>query len=92
MKKAYIRFSSLIILAIALLVNGSRVYAYDTSRYVSQIQPEPSVEQLESQFHAQLTTRQEPYGQPKATSYYDDLDDHCEQGQLMRDVIDEGIS
>jgi len=91
MKKQYFWLSSLTIFVAALLVLGPHAYADDTSHFNAQIQAVPSVDQLESQFESQLTTRQETYGRPKATSYYDDLVDHYEQDQIMSDFIDKGI-
>ena len=89
MKIQYLLLSSLAILVLAALNLGSRAYADDTSG--TQIQAVPSVYQLEAQFESQLSTRQEPYGRPEATCYYDDLEDHYEQVQLVRDDIDQGL-
>jgi hypothetical protein len=75
---------------VTLVLLSSHAYADDASPNVPA-QGIPSVAQLEAQFQFQLTTRQEPYGQPKATSYYDDLEDHYEQVQLMRDVVAQDI-
>lgn len=91
MRKMYFWLLSLTFVASTLLGTGSCAYAEGSSQVNGQIQGTPSVRQLEAQFEFQLTARQEPWGQPKATSYYDDLVDHYEQVQMMRDVIDEGI-
>jgi len=87
--KKYIWLFGLTILVLAAVNFGSQAYADDTNG--TQTQAVPSVHQIEAQFEYQLSTRQEPYGQPKATSNYDDLEDHYEQVQLVRDDIDRGI-
>jgi hypothetical protein len=91
MKIQYSWCSRLMILVLALVVIGPVVHANEASHLDAQMRVIPSVEQLEAQFNTQLTTRSETYGQPKATSYYDDLVDHYEQDQLMRDVIAENL-
>jgi hypothetical protein len=91
MKIQYFHSSSLIVSVFALLVLGPVAHANEASHLDAQMRTIPSVVQLESQFNTQLTTRDELYGQPRATSYYDDLVDHYEQDQLMRDVIAENL-
>ena len=87
MKKLNPWFGGLTILVVTLLLNGPSAHADFSVLYTV-----PEVYQLEAQFESQLTTRDETYGQPRATSYYDDLVDHYEQDQLMRDVIAQGIN
>ena len=70
---------------LGLMLNAVSGYADDSIHFV------PSVAQVEASFEFQLNTRFEPYGQPKATSYYDDKVIHYEMDQLKRDTIDEGI-
>jgi hypothetical protein len=79
MKIQHFRFGTLVVFVVALMIISTNTYA------------DVTVQLEDSLFQAQLTARLELYGQPKATSYYDDLVDHYEQDQLRRDVIDEGI-
>jgi len=78
--KNQIKWLNCFIFAVTILSSGSPAFA-----------GVPSVQQLESQFETQLNTRTEPYGQPKATSYYDDLVDHYAQTLIMSDMIDKSI-
>jgi len=83
MKKQYFWLSSLIIFVAALLVFGSHAYADDTSQLNQQIQ---DVRAHRVQMEAQLgLDPQATDTYPHATSYYDDLADHYEQDQLIRD-------
>lgn len=91
MKKLFPRIFSVSYVVIALLLIGPLAYADGMSQPNDRPQAVPSVEQLEAQFEFDLNTRQEPYGQPKATSYYDDMADHVEQTLLMGDMIDKCI-
>ncbi len=89
MKQHYLLLSSLAIFVAALLVLGSHAYADDTSQFNDQIQV---IHAHRAQMESQLgLDPQADAWYPHATSYYDDLVDHYEHDQLMRDVIDEGI-
>ena len=93
MEKLFSGIGGLIIVVFALLVISPGVYADDAGQAKDQAQAQaiPSVEQLEAQFEHQLTTRDEKYGQPRASCYYGALEDHYAQDQLRSDEIGEGI-
>jgi hypothetical protein len=66
------RYLSVLAVLVLVLLTGPRVYAADNNS-----------RQVESELDFTLL----PDVWPHATSYYDDLVDHYEQEQLMRDVI-----
>ena len=80
MKKLYL--FGLTVLGAVLLVLGSRAYAYDIS---------PLVQAHRAQVELQLGIDPRLDTYPRATSYYDDLEDHYEHAQLVRDDIDQGL-
>jgi len=88
MKKHYSLFACLAISAVALLFIGPRAHAGDDGPFNAQIQ---LVHFQRSMVENQLAISQQFDIYPHATSYYDDLEDHYEHDQLMRDVLEEGI-
>ncbi len=89
MIKQYICLGSVSIFVVILLFIGSGAYADDTSSFNDQIK---ALHADRAQVGAQLGIDPNVDNYPHATSYYDDLVDHYEQDQLMRDVIAQGIS
>ena len=86
MQKRYARFSGLPIFVLAVILLGSKAHADDTSSFNDFIQ---SLHTHRAAMELKFGVGYSSY--PHATCYYDDLVDHYEQDQLMRDVIAEGI-
>jgi hypothetical protein len=88
MNKHYLGLASLTIVAAALLISGPHAYADDANQFNQAVQ---TVRADRAQLESQLGIDPQLDTYPRATSYYDDLEDHYEQGQLVRDDIDRGI-
>jgi hypothetical protein len=89
MKKQYFWLNGLAIFAVTVLLVGPKAYADDDLQFSKSIQ---GVDIHRAQIESQLSIDPNLDTYPHATSYYDDLEDHYEQDQLMRDVIDQGIT
>ncbi len=87
MGKQYGLLSRLAIFLIASLLIGARAYADDTSQFYDQIK----ALQTDSNQVASLMGIEFVDTYQHASSYYDDLVDHYEHDQLMRDTISEGL-
>ena len=85
MKTHYFGRSCLTVFVVTLLVLGSKVYADDVNPLIQGVRAHRA--QIESQLGIDPTL--DTY--PRATSYYDDLEDHYEHAQLVRDDIDQGL-
>lgn len=85
MKIQYLWLGGLTALVFAILVLGPQAYADDVSPLIQSIRAH------RAQMEAQLGIDPKLDTYPRPTCYYDDLVDHYETVQLVRDDIDRGL-
>ena len=88
MKKYFSRYSMLSVLVVGLIFFGSRAYADDASQFTKLIK-DVTVHRALLESELGLDPNANHY-YPHATCYYDDLVDHYEQDELVRDSLGPG--
>ena len=89
MKRQYSWLGTLMMVVITVVFLSSHAKADDSSQFDQMIE---DLHSDRARIEAQLGIDPNKDTFPHATCYYDDLEDHYEHDQMMREEIDKGIS